>query len=115
MSSVESEIPRVRAHLYERAERALPGVGLGGYALPGHARFVISDARGARLISAEGREYIDYVGGAGANIIGANRPRVVERGVYVPPNVRRFVCPVHEEADFDETLAVLDDAYRRLR
>ena len=68
----------VQRQLYERAERALPGAGLGGYALPEHARFVIDDARGARLISADGREYIDYVGGAGANILGANHPKVVE-------------------------------------
>ena len=64
--------------LYAKAERALPGAGLGGYALPEHVRFVIDDAHGARLTSADGREYIDYVGGAGANILGANHPMVVE-------------------------------------
>ena len=64
--------------LYAKAERTLPGAGLGGYSLPEHVRFVIDDARGARLTSAEGREYIDYVGGAGANILGANHPVVVE-------------------------------------
>jgi glutamate-1-semialdehyde 2,1-aminomutase len=68
----------VQEQLYERAERALPGAGLGGYALPEHVRFVIDEARGARLVAADGREYIDYVGGAGANILGANHPRVVE-------------------------------------
>ena len=68
----------VQDELYQRAERALPGAGLGGYSLPQHARFVIDDARGARLIAANGREYIDYVGGAGANILGANHPQVVE-------------------------------------
>ncbi len=69
---------RVQQQLYERAERALPGAGLGGYALPERVRFVIDAARGARLIAADGREYIDYVGGAGANILGANHPQVVE-------------------------------------
>ncbi len=64
--------------LYASAERALPGAGLGGYSLPAHVRFVIEHARGARLVAAGGREYIDYVGGAGANILGANHPRVVE-------------------------------------
>ena len=64
--------------LYAKAERALPGAGLGGYSLPESVRFVIEDAHGARLVSAEGREYIDYVGGAGANILGANHPAVVE-------------------------------------
>ena len=64
--------------LYAKAERALPGAGLGGYSLPEHVRFVIDEARGARLTSMDGREYIDYVGGAGANILGANHPAVVE-------------------------------------
>ena len=64
--------------LYAKAERALPGAGLGGYSLPEHVRFVIEEARGARITSAHGREYIDYVGGAGANILGANHPAVVE-------------------------------------
>lgn len=63
--------------LYEAAERALPGAGLGGYSLPEDLRFVVAEARGGRLISAEGRDYVDFVGGAGANILGANHPEVV--------------------------------------
>ncbi|MDH3451165.1 MAG: aminotransferase class III-fold pyridoxal phosphate-dependent enzyme, partial [Gammaproteobacteria bacterium] len=63
--------------LYTAAERVLPGAGLGGYSLPEDVRFVIAAACGARLISAEAREYVDYVGGAGANILGANHPQVV--------------------------------------
>ena len=67
-----------QAALYETAERTLPGAGLGGYSLPADVRFVINDARGARVVSADGREYVDYVCGAGANILGANHPAVVE-------------------------------------
>ncbi len=78
MKSAASSSAGVQEELYERAERALPGAGLGGYSLPESLRFVIENARGARLISADGREYIDYVGGAGANILGANHPQVVE-------------------------------------
>ncbi len=63
--------------LYEIAERSLPGAGLGGYSLPTDLRFVVARAEGAGLISAEGRRYIDFVGGAGANILGANHPAVV--------------------------------------
>ena len=70
--------PGHQDRLYAKAERALPGAGLGGYSLPDHVRFVIDEARGARLTSADGREYIDYVGGAGANILGANHPAVVD-------------------------------------
>ena len=35
---------------------------------------------------------------------------LVERGVYVLPNVRRFVSAVHTEEDFERTLAALDQA-----
>lgn len=69
---------RSQAELYAVAERVLPGAGLGGYSLPADGRFVIAAAQGARLVSADGRDYIDYVGGAGANILGANHPAVVE-------------------------------------
>ena len=41
--------------LYDLAERALPGAGLGGYSLPEYVRFVVADVRGGRLISADGR------------------------------------------------------------
>ncbi|GAB5469591.1 MAG: aminotransferase class III-fold pyridoxal phosphate-dependent enzyme [Rhodospirillales bacterium] len=63
--------------LYDIAERTLPGAGLGGYSLPAELRFIVERAEGAALISADGRRYIDFVGGAGANILGANHPAVV--------------------------------------
>ena len=63
---------------YKIAENSLPGAGLGGYSLPEELRFVIREGRGGRLISMEGREYIDYVCGAGATIIGHDHPAVIE-------------------------------------
>jgi glutamate-1-semialdehyde 2,1-aminomutase len=63
---------------FERAEAALPGAGLGGYSLPQDVRFIIREGKGGRLISMEGREYIDFVCGAGATIIGHDHPQVVE-------------------------------------
>ncbi len=70
--------PETQADYYEIAEAALPGAGLGGYSLPDDLRFVIKEGRGGRLISVEGREYVDYVCGAGATIIGHNHPEVIE-------------------------------------
>jgi glutamate-1-semialdehyde 2,1-aminomutase len=64
--------------LYQVAERALPGAGLGGYSLPEDVRVVIAEGRGSRVRSVEGRWYIDYVGGAGANILGHGHPEVLE-------------------------------------
>ena len=78
MNTATAAVSESQADPYDVAERTLPGAGLGGYSLPADVRFVIADARGARLIATDGREYIDYVGGAGANILGANHPAVVE-------------------------------------
>ena len=60
------------------AEATLPGAGLGGYSLPEDARFVIRRGVGSRIESVDGHWYIDYVGGAGANILGHAHPEVVE-------------------------------------
>jgi glutamate-1-semialdehyde 2,1-aminomutase len=61
--------PEDQAHCYEIADRTLPGAGLGGYSLPEDVRFVIKRGAGSRVQSVDGRWYIDYVGGAGANIL----------------------------------------------
>ena len=66
------------ARLFELAERALPGGGLGGYVLPKEIRFVFASGEGARIKDVEGRDYIDYVGGAGALILGHCHPALVE-------------------------------------
>ena len=63
--------------LFEQAEQAMPGGGLGGYVLPEEIRFVYAEGAGPRFRSADGREYIDYVGGAGALILGHSHPAVV--------------------------------------
>ena len=65
------------ARRYETAERVLPGAGLGGYALAEDIRFIFAEGQGARLKDVDEREYIDYVGGAGALILGHSHPAVV--------------------------------------
>ena len=75
---VEENPGRSQADYYALAERNLPGAGLGGYSLPEDVRFIIERGVGSRLQSLEGRWYIDYVGGAGANILGHAHPAVVE-------------------------------------
>jgi glutamate-1-semialdehyde 2,1-aminomutase len=69
---------RSQADLYALAERNLPGAGLGGYSLPEDVRFIVERGVGSRLQSVDGRWYIDYVCGAGANILGHAHPTVVE-------------------------------------
>jgi glutamate-1-semialdehyde 2,1-aminomutase len=63
---------------YKIASDSLPGSGLGSYALPEDVRFVIHKGEGSRLQDVRGRWYIDYVGGAGALILGHAFPTVVE-------------------------------------
>lgn len=75
---MDRNTPTTNAGLYDIAERVLPGAGLGGYALPDDLRFVFAEGRGARLRDVDGREFIDYVGGAGALILGHCHPAIVE-------------------------------------
>ncbi len=66
-----------QAAYFEIAHRTLPGGGFGGYSLPEDVRFVIHKGEGSRLQDSEGRWYIDYVGGAGALILGHAPPAVI--------------------------------------
>ncbi len=64
--------------LKKLADQYLPGGGLGGYALSDETRFVFSHGKGARFYDCEGRDYIDYTGGAGALLLGHSHPAIVE-------------------------------------
>ncbi len=75
---MDSILATENARLYEIAERVLPGAGLGGYALPEDVRFIFHRGEGAHIQDVDGRWYIDYVGGAGANILGHAHPAVIE-------------------------------------
>ncbi len=65
------------AELLDIADNTLPGGGLGGSAFDRDTRFVFDHGEGARIWDADGAEYIDYVGGAGALILGHAHPAVV--------------------------------------
>jgi len=65
------------ADLLAAAERCLPGAGIGAYALADDIRLVFSHARGSKMWDVDGHPYIDYVGGAGALILGHSHPAVV--------------------------------------
>jgi len=74
-----SGVPGAMSHdeYYEIAAASLPGGGLGSYSLPDDVRFVIHKGEGPRLQDVRGKWYIDYVGGAGALILGHAHPDVV--------------------------------------
>jgi glutamate-1-semialdehyde 2,1-aminomutase len=67
-----------QAELFEIADRVLPGAGLGSYSLAKDIRLIYSHGKGSRMWDVDGNEFIDYVGGAGALILGHSHPSVVE-------------------------------------
>ena len=66
-----------QCELFEIADRVLPGSGLGSYSLADDIRLIYSHGKGSRMWDVDGNEYIDYVGGAGALILGHSHPAVV--------------------------------------
>ena len=70
--------PSKQRELFEIADRVLPGSGLGSYSLADDIRLIYSHGKGSRMWDVDGNEYIDYVGGAGALILGHSHPSVVE-------------------------------------
>jgi glutamate-1-semialdehyde 2,1-aminomutase len=71
-------ISESQAELFEVAERVLPGAGLGSYSLSEDIRLIYSHGDGSRMWDVDGNEFIDYVGGAGALILGHSHPAVVK-------------------------------------
>jgi len=67
-----------QSELFAVAERVLPGAGLGSYSLAKDIRLIYSHGSGSRMWDVDGNEYIDYVGGAGALILGHSHPAVVK-------------------------------------
>ncbi|MFA9418925.1 MAG: aspartate aminotransferase family protein [Gammaproteobacteria bacterium] len=67
-----------QAELFEIADRVLPGAGLGSYSLARDIRLIYSHGEGSRMWDVDDNEYIDYVGGAGALILGHSHPAVVK-------------------------------------
>ncbi len=70
----------VKSHMTyrEEAERVLPGGAFGTRLNPDGLNFTIASASGARITDVEGTEWIDYICGAGALILGHQHPAVVD-------------------------------------
>jgi glutamate-1-semialdehyde 2,1-aminomutase len=92
-----SEVPPMtHDDYYDLAARVLPGAGLGGYSLPDDVRFVIQRGEGGRLQDVRGRWYIDYVGGAGALILGHAHPDVIAAVQEAVPKGLHFFGTLNE-------------------
>lgn len=83
---------------YDLASTVLPGAGLGGYSLPDDVRFMIHKGEGSRLQDVRGRWYIDYVGGAGALILGHAFPSVIAAVQEQAPKGLHFFGTLNETA-----------------
>ena len=94
-----------KAAYFEIAERALPGGGFGGYKLPDDVRFVIRKGEGSKLQDTDGNWYIDYVGGAGALILGHAPPAVTAAAQeQVARGLHQFGAPHEPVLQFAERL-----------
>ncbi len=78
MQFISTDSRRPSDELFQIADRVLPGAGLGSYALAHDVRLIYSHGQGSRIWDVDGREYIDYVGGAGALILGHSHPAIVQ-------------------------------------
>jgi len=104
--------------LHRRAEAVLPG-GVNSpvrafRAVGGHPVFIES-ARGARLVGADGREYIDFVGSWGPAILGHAEPTVVAAVQQAATRGLSFGAPTEGEVLLAEKLIELFPSIEMVR
>lgn len=104
--------------LHEQAESLLPG-GVNSpvrafRAVGGHPVFV-REARGARLVGADGREYIDLVGSWGPAILGHADPKVVAAVQEATSRGLSFGAPTEGEVRLAEAITRLYPSIEMLR
>ena len=99
-TGIDQTAPGAMSHeeYFAIAGSVLPGGGLGGYSLPEDVRFVIHKGQAGRLQDVRGKWHIDYVGGAGALILGHAFPSVVEAVREAAPDGLHFFGTLNERA-----------------
>ncbi|HEY6561118.1 MAG TPA: glutamate-1-semialdehyde 2,1-aminomutase [Polyangiaceae bacterium] len=109
---------RTSEELLTRAEQLLPG-GVNSpvrafRAVGGHPLF-IDRASGSRIVSVEGREYIDYVGSWGPAILGHAHPAVVRAVQDAATRGLSFGAPTELEVRFAEKIRELYPTMQMMR
>lgn len=104
--------------LHRRAEAVLPG-GVNSpvrafRAVGGHPVF-IKEARGARLVGVDGREYIDFVGSWGPAILGHAEPSVIAAVQEAATRGLSFGAPTEGEVLLAERIRALFPSIEMLR
>jgi glutamate-1-semialdehyde 2,1-aminomutase len=98
---------KTSGEILARAERWMPG-GVNSpvrafRAVGGHPPFIAS-ARGAKIVDAEGREFIDYVGSWGPAILGHAHPKVVDAVQKAAERGLSFGAPTELEVELCELI-----------
>jgi glutamate-1-semialdehyde 2,1-aminomutase len=106
------------ADLFERAKKMIPG----GVNSPvracrsvGTDPLFIDKALGAKLIDADGNEYIDYIGSWGPMILGHSHPSVIEAIEQVLKRGTSFGAPVDLEVELAELIIAAVPAIGKVR
>jgi len=106
------------AQLFERAQKVIPG-GVNSpvrafRAVGGTPRF-IARAQGSRIVDAEGRSYIDYIGSWGPMILGHGHPAVLEAVIKAAADGFSFGAPTEREVELAEEILSLVPSMEQLR
>ncbi|HEX7671095.1 MAG TPA: glutamate-1-semialdehyde 2,1-aminomutase [Polyangiaceae bacterium] len=93
--------------LLERAERLLPGgvnSPVRAFRAVGGSPVFVARAKGSKIVGADGREYVDYVGSWGPAILGHAHPSVVSAVQRAAENGLSFGAPTELEVKFAEEI-----------
>lgn len=108
----------VSSALFERAQRVLPGgvnSPVRAFRAVGGSPVFIERAQGSVLTSADGRDYIDYVGSWGPMILGHAHPDVVAAVSSTMQRSSSFGAPSPLEVEIAELIAQLVPSIEMLR
>ena len=104
--------------LFERARKLIPG-GVNSparaFRAVGAEPIFIQQAHGARVMGADGTEYIDYVGSWGPAILGHAHPTVVRAIQETAVRGLSFGAPTELEVQFAEKLVALYPSMKKVR
>jgi glutamate-1-semialdehyde 2,1-aminomutase len=106
------------ARLFARAQRVIPG-GVNSpvrafRAVGGTPRFIVR-GEGSRIVDAEGRSYLDYIGSWGPMILGHGHPAVVEAVQRAVVDGLSFGAPTEREIELAETIIGLVPSVEQVR
>jgi len=104
--------------LLERAERLMPGgvnSPVRAFRAVGGSPIFVEKAHGARMVSADGVSYIDYIGSWGAAILGHAHPEVLRAVHEAAEGGLSFGAPTAREVRFAEALIKLYPSIEMLR